>query len=55
MSNRHLPTDLREQLLAADDGRCAYCHTTEANTGQPMTIDHIVPKAQGGPTAFDNL
>ncbi|MBS1252799.1 MAG: CRISPR-associated endonuclease Cas9 [Anaerolineales bacterium] len=52
---RYLPARLREQLLAADDQRCAYCHTTEANTGQPMTVDHIVPQAQGGPTTFDNL
>jgi hypothetical protein len=55
MSKYTLPAELREQLLAADDQRCAYCHTTEANTGQPMTVDHIVPQAQGGPTAFHNL
>lgn len=55
MSKRYLPADLREQLLAADDQRCVYCHTTEANTGQPMTVDHIVPEVQGGPTTFDNL
>jgi len=55
MSKHYLPTDLREQLLAVDDRRCAYCQTTEANTGQPMTVDHIVPQAQGGATTFDNL
>ena len=55
MSRRYLSADLQEQLLAADDERCAYCRTTEANTGQPMTLDHIVPEAQGGPTMFDNL
>jgi len=55
MSKKYIPADLREQLLAADDRRCVYCQTTEANTGQPMTVDHIVPKAQDGPTQFDNL
>ena len=55
MSGHHLSADLRGQLLAADDRRCAYCHTTEANTGQPMTVDHIVPQSQGGPTEFGNL
>ena len=55
MSKHYLPANLREQLLAADDRRCAYCHTTEANTGQPMTVDHILPQAQGGVTTFDNL
>jgi len=55
MSKRYLPADLQEQLWAADDRRCAYCHTTEANTGQPMTIDHIIPETQDGSTTFDNL
>lgn len=55
MSKHYLSADLREQLLTADDRRCVYCHTTEANTGQPMTIDHIVPQARGGATIFDNL
>jgi hypothetical protein len=51
----YLPTDLRDRLLEADNRHCAYCYTTEANTGQPMTIDHIVPQAQGGETVFENL
>jgi len=55
MSKHYLAADLREQFLAADDMRCAYCHTAEATTGQPMTVDHITPQAQGGPTRFDNL
>lgn len=55
MGGYYLSAVLREQLLAADDRRCAYCHTTEANTGQPMTVDHIIPQSQGGPTEFENL
>lgn len=55
MSSRYLSTELRERLRAADDQRCAYCHTTEQNTGQPMTLDHITPESQGGQTVFDNL
>ena len=51
----HLPADLRARLLEVDNRHCAYCHTTEANTGQPMTIDHILPQAQGGETTFENL
>jgi hypothetical protein len=31
------------------------CYTTEANTDQPMTVDHITPQAQGGETTFENL
>jgi hypothetical protein len=51
----YLPAGLHDRLLEADDHRCAYCHTTEANTGQPMTVDHIHPQAQGGETTFENL
>ena len=51
----YLPADLRDRLLEADDRRCAYCHTTEVNTGQPMTIDHIIPQVLGGETTFENL
>ena len=51
----YLSTNLRASLLEADNRHCAYCYTTEANTGQPMTVDHIVPQAQGGETTFDNL
>lgn len=50
-----LPADLRDRLLEADNRHCAYCYTTEANTGQPMTVDHIVPQSQGGETILENL
>jgi hypothetical protein len=51
----YLSTDLRNRLLEADNRHCAYCYTAEANTGQPMTVDHIVPQSQGGETSFENL
>ena len=51
----YLPVPLRDHLLEADNRHCAYCQTTQANTGQPMTVDHIVPQGQGGDTAFENL
>jgi len=51
----YLSAELRRQLVAADDHRCAYCQTTQANTGQPMVVDHIIPEAQGGQTEFLNL
>jgi hypothetical protein len=42
-------------LIKADNRHCVYCYTTEANTGQPTTIDHILPQAQGGETVFENI
>jgi len=45
----------RQQLLAADDHRCAYCQTSQFNSGSPMVIDHIVPQSKGGGSDFGNL
>ena len=50
-----LPADLYARLLVADNHYCAYCQTSEANTGQPMTVDHIAPECLGGETTFENL
>ena len=46
---------LRLQVRARDRGRCAYCHSTENNSGQAMHIDHIVPESAGGPSVAENL
>jgi 5-methylcytosine-specific restriction endonuclease McrA len=51
----YLSSDLQHRLEEADDHRCAYCRTSQANTGQPMTVDHILPQSQGGTTTFENL
>jgi hypothetical protein len=51
----YLSEELRQQLLEADDHRCAYCQTTQANSGYPMVVDHILPGSKGGKTEFENL
>ena len=51
----YLPVELRRLLETADDHQCAYCQTTQGNTGQPMVLDHIVPEMKGGKTEFANL
>lgn len=51
----YLPAELRRQLLEADDHRCAYCQTTQFNSGYPMVVDHIIPQSKGGPTELENL
>jgi len=51
--SEYITADLRRQVAARD--RYAYCQTSEANSGIPMTIDHIIPIAVGGPTTLDNL
>ncbi len=51
----YLAAELRRQLVETDDHRCAYCQTTQANTGLPMVIDHIIPESQSGQSEFHNL
>lgn len=51
----YIPQQLREQIRAADRQRCCYCLTSEANSGLPMTFDHILPVSKGGDISFENL
>ena len=46
---------LRSQVAQRDGNRCAYCLTSENNSGLKLHIDHIIPVSHGGPTALDNL
>ncbi len=51
----YLSAALRQRLVEADDHRCAYCHTSQANSGSPMVVDHLLPLSKGGITVFENL
>ena len=51
----YLSAELRRQLRSDAGSRCGYCRSAEALTGTPLTIEHIVPLAAGGPTRRDNL
>jgi hypothetical protein len=51
----YVSVELRQQLVAADDHRCAYCQTAQATSGYPMVLDHIIPRKKGGSTEFENL
>ena len=51
----YLPEELRARIAGADRNRCAFCQTSEANSGLPLTIDHIQPKSHEGETIFENL
>ena len=55
MSRSHISAGLREKLAAEAHHRCGYCQTAEANTGIPLTVDHILPEAKGGQTVLSNL
>lgn len=35
--------------------RCGYCRTSSQVIGQPLTVEHIIPRALGGSSHEDNL
>jgi len=43
----------RENVLARDEGRCQYCGRKISRT--EATYDHVVPRARGGVTSWDNV
>ncbi len=53
--SKYISESLRNQISASDKGRCCYCLTTAANSGIPMTHDHIQPRSKGGETNFENV
>ncbi|MDZ8186478.1 MAG: HNH endonuclease [Nostoc sp. ChiSLP02] len=53
--SKYIPESLKNQISASDKGRCCYCLTTEANSGIPMSYDHIQPRSKGGEATFENL
>lgn len=45
-----LSKQVRAVIIKRDDGKCKSCGTTEY-----LTVDHIVPKSEGGTNEFNNL
>lgn len=50
-----LPETLRARIVVADRDTCCYCHTSAANSGIPLSLDHIQPTSKGGTTTFENV
>ncbi len=53
--SEYISAKLRSQVAERDGDRCAYCQTSEANSGIPLSIDHVLPVAKGGQTTLDNI
>ncbi|HRW03589.1 MAG TPA: HNH endonuclease [Caldilineaceae bacterium] len=51
----YLSVELRKRLEELDNGQCVYCQTRTDNTGQALTIDHVIPLAKGGGNGLENL
>jgi 5-methylcytosine-specific restriction endonuclease McrA len=50
---RHRPPLSKVNLLARDQYSCQYCGLEL--TQREATVDHVVPRSQGGITAWDNV
>lgn len=42
----------KKNVLLRDEYRCGYCGRKEQSV---MTVDHVIPKSQGGPSTWQNL
>lgn len=46
---------LRAEVVLRAGNRCEYCQLSQLGQEAAFHIDHVVPRAAGGPTAADNL
>jgi hypothetical protein len=46
---------LRQSVRGRYDFRYGYCGVSETNIGAEMTVDHFLPRIQGGDDSLDNL
>jgi HNH endonuclease len=50
-----VPAVLRRQVIFRAGDRCEYCGLAQEGQEATFHVDHIVPRAAGGPTLADNL
>ncbi len=46
---------LRREVERRAKGRCEYCQSPAKYSTQTFSLDHIMPRSQGGETSLDNL
>lgn len=50
-----IPAVLRDEVVLRAGNRCEYCGLSQAGQEATFHIDHVVPRAAGGPTDSANL
>lgn len=55
MSEDRLTAQQKQIVTERAYGCCEYCHSQARFATQSFSIDHIIPKSQGGTTNLDNL
>jgi hypothetical protein len=55
MPESRISADLREQVSVRASGCCEYCRSQARYATQAFSVEHILPRVQGGATSLDNL
>lgn len=55
MKARRISSALADKIRADAGNRCGYCLAPQALIPSPLEIEHIIPRANGGTDAEDNL
>jgi hypothetical protein len=50
-----VPPSLHAEVVLRAGNRCEYCRLAQLGQEAAFHIDHVVPRAAGGPTVADNL
>ena len=51
----YISVELQRQIRDKFSDCCAYCLTAEFLTATTFEFEHIIPRANGGETVFENL
>lgn len=55
MSGGQVPVSLQRRVRLRAGDRCEYCRIAQASQEATFHVDHVVPRAAGGATSFENL
>jgi hypothetical protein len=50
-----LPVGIKRAVRNSARDRCEYCHSQESFSPSAFSIEHIIPRAQGGDDTMENL
>ncbi|MCU0705649.1 MAG: HNH endonuclease [Fimbriiglobus sp.] len=50
-----IPRTLADEVVLRAAGRCEYCQLSQLGQEATFHIDHVLPRAAGGPTEGENL
>lgn len=53
--SEHLSDDVKRTVVERGNYCCEYCLTPSRYSSDPLSVEHIVPRARGGPSDLENL